>query len=155
VSKIKEFEKKMGEIKSSSNILLPEEMKHLFPVICHINIFTFIKKIETYKKNLIINFRDVKNEIRYIQYNLDNCPPERDMTREKKRLVLLYDVKEKIKNELIEYKNAYGYLDDIFTREIKNAEKKRFFWFTSVPDHSFHKRDSVIDKHLNFIFEDK
>jgi hypothetical protein len=54
--KIKEVEKKMAEMKDASIILIPEEIKTLFPIICNINIFSFIKKMELYKKNLIIKF---------------------------------------------------------------------------------------------------
>ena len=41
LNKIKEIERKIGEIKESTNTLIPEDVKKLFPIICHINIFSF------------------------------------------------------------------------------------------------------------------
>jgi hypothetical protein len=42
------------------------------------------------------------------------------------------DQKEKIKKELIEYKDNYSQIDDLFMKEIKYAEtnKKWFSWLT-------------------------
>ena len=40
--KFGEIENKITEMKLSNNILIPEEIKSLFPIICHINIFAFI-----------------------------------------------------------------------------------------------------------------
>jgi len=58
---IQEFEVKIFEIKDSTTIFIPEDVKRLFPIISHINIFSFIKRIETYKKSLIFKYRDAKN----------------------------------------------------------------------------------------------
>ena len=54
-------------MKEGSNVLIPEYIKTIFPIITHINIFSFIKKTENYKKQLIIQFRDIKNEIKYVR----------------------------------------------------------------------------------------
>ena len=37
--------------------------------------------------------------------------------------------KEKIKEELFHYRNAYSYVDELFTIEIKNAQNYQFFFF--------------------------
>ena len=111
LEKIKEIEFKMSESKDLCPIMVPEEVKSRFPIIYYTNIFRFIKKMELYRKNLIIKFRDIKNEIRYILYkwNLEtdsSSPAEKE--REKRRLIYLMDMKEKTKAELIEYKNTYN-----------------------------------------------
>jgi uncharacterized protein YlzI (FlbEa/FlbD family) len=41
LNKIKEIERKIGEIKESTNTLIPEDVKKLFPIICHINILYY------------------------------------------------------------------------------------------------------------------
>jgi hypothetical protein len=69
--KIKEVEKKISEMKNTAIVFIPDEIKLLFPMICNINIFAFIKKMEIHKKNLILKFKDIKNEIRFIHYKLD------------------------------------------------------------------------------------
>jgi hypothetical protein len=69
--KIKEVEKKISEMKNTAIVFIPDEIKLLFPMICNINIFAFIKKMEMHKKNLVLKFKDIKNEIRFIHYKLD------------------------------------------------------------------------------------
>jgi hypothetical protein len=162
LNKIKEIEKKINEIKESSNILIPEEIKVLFPIICHINIFSFIKKIEIYKKNLILKFRDVKNEIRYILYKLDLNRQERiEYTQHKNRLQFLVEVKNKLKDEIFEFQSAYSHIDLIFTKEIKNAELKKNDWFClsifkrPTPKPYTKGMNTMIDKYFQFIFVDE
>jgi len=127
--KIREIENKISDIKESHlSILIPEEVKLIFPIICHINILSFIKKIEVYKRNLIIQFKDIKNEIRYIRFKSSDNLCVGTLEREKIRLPVLIAQKEKIREELLHYKQAYGYIDEIFTREIKYAEHLNRSW---------------------------
>ena len=166
LNKIKDIEKKIGEIKESTNTLIPEDVKKLFPIICHINIFSFIKKVEIIKKNLIIKFKDVKNEIRYILYKQEynkSFPVKDEVVEEKyrSRLVLLYDVKNKLKTEIFEFLCAYSHIDNIFTKEIKNAEMQKstwgilFFWIEKNKDPYYKGINPVIDKYFHFIFADE
>jgi hypothetical protein len=178
LSKIKEIEKNINEIKESNSALIPEEIKRLFPIICNINIFSLIKKIEMNKKKLINKLRDIKNEIRFILYKWDNehfvsehieVPMRRmsemkniDHLKERNRLKFLYEIKDKIKNEILELLDAYTYIDTIFTREISFADKKKKWWYfclsyfrNSKAKKSYCKTDNpAIDKYLNFIFAD-
>jgi hypothetical protein len=139
MSKIREFEEKIFEIKESCISFIPEELKPLFPIICHLNVFSFIKKIESYKKTLIIKYRDVKNEMRYIlcksqerTYNTNNSGVKTspnssslDIQREKDRLLYLTNMKSKLIEEIVQYKNAYSHIDNAFIEEIQNAENKK------------------------------
>ena len=210
IPKIKEIENKISDIKESHlSILIPEEVKQIFPVICHINILSFIKKIENYKRNLIIQFKDVKNEIRYIRYKYPelfdvSCSTPSAMlrnasqwaqsahqgvksltydgvsgslqspltlsvgklsgsktqnepaSREKNRLPTLLSHKEIIREELLHYKKAYGYIDEIFTREIKYAEylnQSCFFWRKPAPIYDY--SNPVIKELLHSVFNDE
>jgi hypothetical protein len=178
LEKIKEIEEKNSEINSTNNVLIPEEVKNLFPVICNVNIFSFIKKIEYYKKTLINKLTDIKNEIRFILYkwennqintNRDNSLVRRvsevqnvEHFKEKSRLMFLYEAKHKLKDEILELLHAYTYIDTIFSKEISNADSRKkwlgfyylFFCFKKV-DKSYCKTNNlVIDKYFNFIFAD-
>jgi hypothetical protein len=130
--KFGEIENKITEMKLSNNILIPEEIKSLFPIICHINIFAFIKKTEIYKKSLIEKLCDITNEIRYIlfKWNAESSAQSsvHDISKEKSRLVYLYENKKKIKNELLNFRSTYGIMDDIFTKEIRFAEENQNKW---------------------------
>jgi hypothetical protein len=167
LEKIKEVENKLIDMKEYNSIFIPELIKYMFPVISHINIFSFIKKIEMYKKNMIISFTDVKNEIRYIIYLwkckninilLDNYKNNDDFIRDKKRLFYLLKEKERMKEELIQYKNAYIYIDEIFTREIKNAESWKNWWFVFFHCKqlkcNYNYSNPVINEYLNIIFSE-
>jgi len=128
LDKIKEIEFKMGETKQLCPVIVPEEVKRTFPVICQTNIFSLIKKLETYRKQLMIQFKDIKNEMRYIVYkwNADKTYDETPQRQnEKARLHYLMEIKEKIKKELIDYKDVYNQMDDLFMKEIRYAELNR------------------------------
>jgi len=122
---IVEMETKINEIKELSEEI-PEELHALFPIISHINIFTVIKKIEGYKKDLVMKFRDIKNEIRYIRWKEQECDVAINI---QSRLLFLLETKEKIREQLMTYKNTYYEIDAIFNREILYAENYRTLAF--------------------------
>ena len=231
LNKIKEAEQKMMEIKESNTILIPEEIKMLFPIICHINIFSFINKIDTHKKRLVTKFKDVKNEIRFIlhkwekqEHNGTGCidgeltlatsssrgcnvavrevtdpeyetsvkystqtpstvlhtsteftrfpttvvsgnlhPVNIERLKEERRLLFLYEIKDKLKNEIMDYRNAYGNIDDLFTKEIKRAESKKigvmncFLCLFCKPNMKVNISglNPVVDKYFHFMFVDE
>ena len=167
LSKLNEVEDKINELKEVYNILIPDEIRHMFPIICNLNILSLIKKMEIYRKNLINKFKDVKNEIRYIIYkwkknastnsidsleNINNI----EQNKEKNRLLFLYDIKEKIKDELIESKKIYDYVEELFTKEIKNAEhnNKYLLKFWNKKTIAKNEINPFLVKHFHFIFED-
>ena len=174
LTKLNEIEFNLNELKEVYNILIPEELKAYFPIICHINIFSLIKKMDTYKKSLVHKFMDIKNEINYILHKwrkensessriVDNNGDDIEKLKEKNRLLFLYDVKENIKKELSECKNVYTFIDDYFAKEIKTAEKMRPLWIIFCG--SFYKKKSfdkyeiqtnnhIVDKYFRFIFDD-
>jgi hypothetical protein len=132
--KLKEVESKLSEIKESNVTLLPDIVKKLFPVISHINIFSFFKKIDNVKKNTIFKLRNVKNEIRFIIFKWNkkgiNILEEEscisgDIVKERNRLFHLMQIKEKIKEDILYLNSSFEIIDDIFSREIKYAESKK------------------------------
>lgn len=129
--KINEIEKTMMELNEYIQELIPEEAVQLFPLIYRTNIIQFIKKQVLFKKNLIIRFRDIKNEIHYILYkwnstgedlNSIETPKTPKQEREKNRIMYLMDLKEKTKKELMDCKNTYMQLNELFKTEIRYAE---------------------------------
>jgi hypothetical protein len=173
LSKIQLVEQKMIEAKETNGVLIPEQIKTLFPIISHINVFSFIKKMETHKQMLIYKLKDVKNEIRFILYKwkkLDDKPAPSpsasasiDKLREQNRLEYLYGVKDKLKFELMDYRTAYGHIDEIITREINSAEKKinvwgiwyLCCWGLTPSSTNFKGLNPVIDRYFHFIFADE
>jgi len=69
LDKIRETENRMMEMKESTSILIPTEIKTQTPIISNFDIFAFIHKMEQMNKMMIIHYKDIKNEIRYIMFN--------------------------------------------------------------------------------------
>ena len=86
----------------------------------------------------------------------------RDKQREQKRLNFLYEIKEKLKVELNDYRTAYGCMEDIFTNEIKHAERESnrlCIWLFCLWRRQFHYKrldniNPVLDKYFHFLFTD-
>lgn len=141
--KIMEFERKTSEIRDSMNV--PSEIKLVFPIISHINIFSFIKHIETYKRNLIIRYKDIKNEIRYIRQKGG------EGERKRTRYAFLLSMKDKLKDEIIQHKNVYSEIENIFVQEIKKAETYKWYWLWIIMvgiGPTQYDTDSILYKHL-------
>lgn len=144
--KFQDVETKIHEIKEWNTLFIPDEIRRLFPIICHINIFSFIKRIENNKKILISRFKDIKNEIRYILHRADR---KHNQLRIKKRMECLNTQKEKIKEELYHYRNAYSYIDELFTIEIKNAQNYSFFSFFKRSLETCNQNNPIVDKYIH------
>ena len=161
LQKFTEMETKLNEYKSDNRILIPEEVKSIFPIISYVNIFSFIKKNKLYKTKLIEKLRNVKNEIHYILYkwekqemrfgsNTHTSHPAHSLKKdqETQRLAYLYEVKNKVKYELLEFQNTYSIMDDLFSREIKSVDlgKQRICYFLPT---SFRKKPSLTQEYLH------
>jgi hypothetical protein len=154
LEKMTNIEEKWMEFRELNPILVPIEIQMQNPIISHINIFSFIKKIECYKKDLILKYKDIKNEIQYIMHKwneeeecLENTLYEMHSfesngtnfsnqcflkkNHEKERLSHLLSTKQQTKTELIHFSNAYVYIDDLFSREIQHSEYYET-WFGGI-----------------------
>ena len=145
----------MQTLKNYFSVIVPVEIQKLFPVLSHINIFAFIKKIEDERGVLIRDYYEAKNEIRYILYRQKKTPSIEEMNRQNKRINFLLKKKEQIKNDLVEYKNAFTKMEEIVQREIKHAEKNTNYWYYLNPCKSWIQNQflptSIIIKSLMII----
>lgn len=182
LNKIQDMEKKISDIKEWNPLFLPDEVRRRFPIICHINIFSFIKRMEVHKQNLISNLKDIKNEIRSILYHAEKhhtllhrssalLHPDTDidvsglesgidmdsvqLARMKYRLQFLMKMKNKIKSDLMHYRNAYGHIDELFTKEIWHAQNGGVWWWwswVSSPPPLLESPNPVINDYLRLTF---
>ena len=186
IDKIHEVEAKITEIKEMNSLLPPEEVKLLIPIISHVNIFSFIKKMKMMKKNKISKYLKIKNEIRFILNQWGGGSPSSSLVvdiididfsekkeidfgkkiwkqkrnqrmRENHRMNFLLKQKAEIRKELNDYRTAYTYMDEIFTREINLADHVShwwvlFRWFLGIQPDALPKNNPVVDKYLDFIF---
>jgi len=160
LQKLNEIELNMNDLKEVYDVLLPEEMSRIFPILCNINIFSLIKKLESYRRVLIYKFKDIKNEIGYILHKWKNDKGQLsdiDQTKEKDRLFFLYDIKERLKDELLEFVNVYQYVDEAFTREIKNSGEHSNMWSIYCRRPRKTKREDIkpiLQHYFAFLFND-
>lgn len=169
LNKMKETEKRIMDIQYTYNdINMPYEVQLLNPIIYHMNIFSFIQKIELHKRDLIKKYKDVKNEIKYILYKWekkksnnyeDLLTKSKDMDIEK--MQNLIKKKEEIKDRLINNNNSsvYSYIDTLYTREKQFSSN--YYTYHSVgmyiifrPKQEIYLDGNiVVDEYLKFIFK--
>tara|TARA_B100000424_G_scaffold176311_1_gene136163 strand:+ start:2785 stop:4083 length:1299 start_codon:yes stop_codon:yes gene_type:complete len=162
LDRINEIEEKIVEMKESNQILLPESIKFLFPIISHINIFSFIKRVQNHRQTLLIELKNIKNELRFIEYKwkYDKC--ESTLDREKNRYDYLQKIKGELKNEINEFKCIFCHLDEIFISEIRNAENQLnyfgasflCFWKYANNKQNLEANHPIIHKYFHFMFAD-
>ncbi len=145
LDKISECELKIAGIKEWNKLFIPDEIRFAFPIICFINIFSFIKRMESNKKVLIVRFKDVKNELRSLLRNKHSA-----QHRVVKRLDYLTESKEKIKEDLGHYRNAYSYIDELFTHEIKYAQNYKSWFPSKNISNSIPHSNPVVDKYIHY-----
>lgn len=133
--KLNDVEGKLLEIKEQNDMLLPEEVKRVFPIISNINIFSTINSIEMHRKTCIENLRDVKNEIRLINAKWKKPITNATRKKEEARLRFLCETKNAVKKELMQHFNAFSYINDIFETELEKKPHldKKWFWQTAPP----------------------
>jgi hypothetical protein len=168
--KMKETEKRIMDIKyNNQNLIIPYEVQIHNPIITHINIFSFIKKIEHHKKNLILKYKDIKNEIRYIMFKWErdsqSMETKLDFRKqtEVKRLEHLMKEKETLKEEILQNNSnhVYAYIDTLFTVEMQRSEEYYSFHSAGmyllrpIPPFPELKGNTVVDNYLNFIFDQR
>ena len=93
------------------------------------NIFLYIKSIDTYKNVLLNELRNVKNEIRFYtkSYKQNNeCEIEQST---KKKFQDLYAQKNHLLRDFSELNKGYTLIDSMLQQEIENIELYKRFWY--------------------------
>lgn len=171
LEKMSDTEKKIMTIQNNYNDnIIPYEVQLMNPVISNINIFSFIKKIDHHKKNLIMDYKDIKNNIRYVMFKWDreqdSITTDKNVLNDKRseeieKMQKLLKKKEFVKTLLIKNNssNVYSYIDNLFIREIQHSE--HYYTYRSAgmyliirpkPLELFKYGNEVVDDYLNFIF---
>jgi hypothetical protein len=120
------IEKKICNIKETNQYIIPRCIRYTYPLIYNTNVFSLIKKIDDYKAKTVTNLKNVKNEIRFIDFmqkkNKYIIPNQyRDRVRP------LFKQKRNLIDTILFLNTAFSMIDKMFQQEITNADlRKRY-----------------------------
>jgi len=117
----------LKNIEDNNHFALPKHIINKYSTIYNMNIFLYIKSIDTYKNVLLNDLRNVKNEIRFYNKYMQNKDLQiNDSIKEK--YIQLYKQKNYLLRDFFELNKGYTLIDSMLQQEIINIELYNKYW---------------------------
>lgn len=126
-----EIKESLKNIEENNHFPLPQHIINKYSVIYNMNIFLYIKNIDTYKNVLLNELRNVKNEIRFYTktYNENGLNERQHGDSWKEKYQTLYTKKNDLLRDFFELNKGYTLIDSMLQQEIKNVELYNKYWY--------------------------
>jgi hypothetical protein len=124
------IENEVKEIKETNQFILPESIRHKYPIAYSTNIFAVVKKIQSVENTCIETLSDTLNKIEELKTDIEKYPKGSMEYIDCSHLMNLYEHKrEELTEKIFYYRGEYFNLDQRFNEEIRYNIKKQNRWF--------------------------
>ncbi len=116
---INEVETQIREIRETNQFILPEIIRHNYPLTYNTNVFTEIKRLQTTEMILTEKLKNILNEHYIINVRYHSSPEYPTRQKDKEELERLEQLKNDIVGGIIAMKDDYLDIDDKFEAELQ------------------------------------